>query len=60
MTLSSDHPNGDNSPAAADGGLSSAGGSDVRVTRALTRYRIMAWVTGVMLLVLVGVAMPLK
>lgn len=29
-------------------------------TRALGRYRVMAWVTGVMLLVLVGVAMPLK
>jgi integral membrane protein len=27
---------------------------------ALTRYRVMAWVTGVLLLVLVFVAMPLK
>ncbi len=27
---------------------------------ALTRYRIMAWITGVLLLVLVFVAMPLK
>jgi integral membrane protein len=27
---------------------------------ALLRYRVMAWIVGVMLLVLVGVAMPLK
>jgi integral membrane protein len=31
-----------------------------RTTKALTRYRVMAWVTGAMLLVLVLVAMPLK
>jgi integral membrane protein len=30
------------------------------VKAALTRYRVMAYVVGVMLLVLVGVAMPLK
>lgn len=30
------------------------------ISGALSRYRIMAWVTGVMLLVLVFVAMPLK
>lgn len=30
------------------------------MTSSLTRYRVMAYLTGVMLLVLVGVAMPLK
>ena len=47
---------------AAEGHTSSAGGvaGDARSARALTRYRVMAWVTGVMLLILVGVAMPLK
>ncbi|MGZ4593672.1 MAG: DUF3817 domain-containing protein [Actinomycetes bacterium] len=30
------------------------------MSSALTRYRVMAWVTGVLLLVLVFVAMPLK
>ncbi|MGB9375899.1 MAG: DUF3817 domain-containing protein [Mycobacteriales bacterium] len=30
------------------------------MTSALTRYRVMAYVVGVMLLVLVGIAMPLK
>ena len=31
-----------------------------RTTKSLTRYRVMAWITGAMLLVLVLVAMPLK
>ncbi len=30
------------------------------ISGALTRYRIMAWITGVLLLVLVFVAMPMK
>ncbi|HSF27120.1 MAG TPA: DUF3817 domain-containing protein [Actinomycetes bacterium] len=34
--------------------------ASMRTTKSLTRYRVMAWITGVMLLVLVLVAMPLK
>jgi integral membrane protein len=30
------------------------------VSSALTRYRVMAWVTGVLLLILVFIAMPMK
>ena len=30
------------------------------MSSALTRYRVMAWIVGVLLLILVGIAMPLK